>query len=432
MPTPNILFLCLDCLRSDTLQTSRAYTPNLQRLIRQGTLFPTTIAVTTTTSPSIASMLTGLYPHQHGIISLAGYKLNATIQTLPQLLAPKGYHTRALVTGPLTEDLGLSLGFQHYQYREESANLHTNWKQELIRSLQTTPNPWMCFVHIWELHLPRVVPEYFRRKKFGACQYEQALSGIDAQLADVLQNVDLENTIIILCGDHGESIVADNLRKILFWIWKHRSIRSLAQVSGSLLDALRKYVPFGPLDHYRTGFHGEMEGHGFHVYDYLVKVPLLLVGPEIPENLVIAKQISQVDITPTLLDMIKSCDQNQSPETGRSLIPLIQNPQTESWKELAYVRACGKVLLDKQNWLTGLRTPKWKYACAYTDPREKEQLYDLERDPLELKNVAHRYPDIVENFRRSIENITRAETYNLMTDTEQQQVQNKLQDLGYL
>ena len=70
----NLLIIVLDCLRSDAVFSDdrSTYTPNLDRLCALGRTYPNTITSATYTTPSFASLLTGLYPSAHGVRSLGG------------------------------------------------------------------------------------------------------------------------------------------------------------------------------------------------------------------------------------------------------------------------------------------------------------------------------------------------------------------------
>lgn len=434
MQKPNILLICIDCLRADKIFNSKAHIPNLRKLLTKGTAFTNAITVATTTSPSIASLLTGKYPSQHGIQSLVGYKLNPSIETLPQILVEKGYDTCAMVTGPLSEDLGCHRGFKDYRYRKKGENIHTDWKNELLAKLDGfTSQPWMLFLHLWELHDPRVVPNKFNHSKYGNSPYERALAGVDFQLGSILEQIDLNNTIVIILGDHGESIAEDTTKKVLVKLWKNRRTRSAAQAMGKAIDYTRKFIPFGTFDHYSPGFHGQFEGHGFHIYDFLVKVPVLLVGNGLfPENLKIHKQISLVDIMPTLSEIVGRACPSHGPEQGRDLLPLISKPESHEWEEIAYMQACGIVLCDHNNWLIGLRTPKWKFIRPYIGTNHGEELYDLEHDPLELRNIAKKHRSLATKFNALLETMLESETSSAMTADETKSLSNKLKDLGYL
>ena len=67
----------VDCMRADTLTDRQRYphVPNIDALMARSTSFTEMITAATTTTPSVATLLTGRYPAEHGVRSLLGYKL---------------------------------------------------------------------------------------------------------------------------------------------------------------------------------------------------------------------------------------------------------------------------------------------------------------------------------------------------------------------
>lgn len=148
-------------------------------------------------------------------------------------------------------------------------------------------------------------------------------------------------------------------------------------------------------------------GHGFHVYDYLIRVPLIFVGKDIfPEDNWISDQVRQVDISPTIVEAF-GLKQKNSKIHGRSLIPLIKGHKLAEVP--AYSEACGSVLRDKTRWLAGIRTPKFKYVIAPYTNNIHDLLYDLENDPNEKKNIVAKRPEIVREMRQKLQEIRKAD-----------------------
>src|SRR5262249_56334607 len=83
IPNQNVLLVTIDTLRADALGSygGRAATPALDRLAREGVRFDFAHAHAVLTLPSHASILTGLYPYQHGIRDNSGYRLPRDTRT---------------------------------------------------------------------------------------------------------------------------------------------------------------------------------------------------------------------------------------------------------------------------------------------------------------------------------------------------------------
>src|SRR5262245_36897619 len=113
MLRPNILFLLIDCLRADAVtgEARGSNTPTLDRLVCAGVACTQAVSSASSTTPCVASLLTGTYSFVHGIRSIFGLKMNAAVPSLVEALRADGYHTVAEVSGPLFPETGLDRGF---------------------------------------------------------------------------------------------------------------------------------------------------------------------------------------------------------------------------------------------------------------------------------------------------------------------------------
>jgi arylsulfatase A-like enzyme/GT2 family glycosyltransferase len=125
---PNILLIGSDTLRADRLGAlgyHRALTPNIDAVAAQGVLFANCYVPCARTAPSLVSMLTGTWPHTHGIRDnfVADEHTRLKVDTLPQLLKSKGYRTAAF-SDWCGGDMGkFSFGFDHTDLPEDQWNL---------------------------------------------------------------------------------------------------------------------------------------------------------------------------------------------------------------------------------------------------------------------------------------------------------------------
>jgi arylsulfatase A-like enzyme/GT2 family glycosyltransferase len=126
--SPNILMIGSDTLRADRLGTMgyhRALTPNIDKLAASGTLFSNCYVPCARTAPSLISMLTGTWPHNHGIRDnfVSDDDTRLKVDALPQLLKSRGYRTAAL-SDWCGGDMGkFSLGFEYTDLPEDQWNL---------------------------------------------------------------------------------------------------------------------------------------------------------------------------------------------------------------------------------------------------------------------------------------------------------------------
>ncbi len=382
---PNLLLILIDSLRADYCygEQGSAKAPVLRRLRLQGTSFNQVIAAATSTSPSTGSIMTGLYPFAHGLRDSAGFRLTPDCTTLAEILRQHGYRTYAMVTGgSILPETGLNRGFEEYHTRQRHEHLYSEWRSFLdaqLHRLVQQRERWFFLLHLWEVHVPQYLPSAFNRPEFGKTRYERALSSLDHELDKILKRFDLEQTFVVLHGDHGErfenSIVETAIRKAKFHLlgW--------------------------------TGGRGWYKlNHGYHVYDFLVRVPLLFIGRGVfPAGMQIDAQVRQIDVMPTILEAIGITLDQGVKIHGRSLLPLIRGERMEELPAL--MEACDGAIFDSEDWLRGVRVPPWKYVFAPQNPRIRPELYHLGEDPGESRNLADRHSAIADSLRRTVEEI---------------------------
>ncbi len=418
----NILFIVVDCLGHKFLTgEKRQNYPYLNYLFSEGTYFSQAISVASTTSPSIASMLTGCYPFRHGIMTLSGNRLSHKVPFLPEILKDIGYNTYAEVTGPLWQELGLSRGFDYYICRDKKSYLHSEWGRKLENKffLRYFKEPWFLFLHIFELHQPRqILPEY--NYNLYRTPYEKALRSLDHTLGEIFHDVlDLSKTIVILTGDHGEQVEKNNFDKMF-----------RAQIK-KLYDSLYRFGLFK--EYWLTLYRKLLIGHGFDINETLVRVPLLFVDQErLPKDIELNFQVSLVDILPTLLSLLGS---KETLEIDGEQILFDKDIGTVNSEHVAYMQASGIVLPDPSRCIEGIRYRGMKYIkYMHGLSNCKEWLYNIKDDHKEktpindkekLKMMRMKLETIKTPFEKTDEALT-------MSQKEIIEVSKRLKDLGYM
>lgn len=413
MSLPNILFLLVDCLRADAVlgEDRGARTPTLDRLVRSGFAFTQAVASASSTTPCVASLLTGTYSFVHGIRSIFGLKLTPTVDSLVETFRSQGYHTYAEVSGPLFPETALDRGFDSYQFREAAAYLSSPWGADLRQRLRdgAFKPPWFLFLHLWELHHHRHILPAFRNRDAGRNRYERALSSLDAELASLVETLP-RDTIVVLHGDHGERVVKTDAQYRLY-----RLIRDL------LGRKTRK-----------------REGHEMDVYEDLIRVPLVFtpLGPidrlPIQPGKRDSQLVRQIDAVVTLLDLVDApLPMNIH---GRSLKPALLH--REQLQLEAYLEAFLRIRSDPQDRRVGWRTTEWKYIYAPQNPRLPEELYFLSDDPRERHNLSVQRTDMTTTLRGRIEALQQGaiapDPGVVMNDEEKAAIEKRLTDLGYM
>src|SRR5258708_5166519 len=372
-PPLNVVLITIDTLRADHIGCygyKQIKTPNIDALAADGARFESAFAVVPVTLPSHTSMLTGTYPMLSGMHDFSGNKLSPLQPTLASVLKQAGYQTVAVIgaAGPDSR-VGLNQGFDfyydHFDFsRLDEANLdemerpgnvvadvalHWLEKDWLAKNSQKKFFLWM---HLYDPHFPYHPPEPYSRE-YSAQPYDGEIAFADEQVGRLLRFLKekgiYQNTMIVLCGDHGESL----------------------------------------------GEHGE-KTHGFFIYNPTMHVPLIIRLPEnrLPENAAPPPPphpVAPLDLLPTVLGAVGV--EIPSQVQGRSLLAELRDHRTERDpnpypdEQAARDRTLyGETFLPRIhfNWseLRGSENTKYHFIDA---PRP--ELYDLAKDPGEVHNL---------------------------------------------
>jgi len=285
---PNLLLVTIDTLRPDRLACYGGPADAgrfLCSLGESGVRFAWAFATAPHTAPSIASVLTGLYPSEHGVRQTAASYLAPGVPTLPALLREAGYATAAFVSNPVLErSRQLDRGFRLYDQRMPRRELNRPGFVErdarattdaaLAWAQMSAAEPWFLWVHFQDPHGPYAPPDAppARDAPGGTPlpvleQDESGFGGIPAYLEEI-------------------RYLDDHLRRL---------------VEG--LDRLGS-----PPAVLATADHGEAFGedgfffaHGHSVGLDQVHVPMLWRPAASTPPRVVARAVSLVDVAPTLL-----------------------------------------------------------------------------------------------------------------------------------
>jgi arylsulfatase A-like enzyme len=177
------------------------------------------------------------------------------------------------------------------------------------------------------------------------------------------------------------------------------------------------------------------QGHGYHLYEPLIRVPLIFAGGDFPKSRVIDDLVAQVDIAPTVLDLLGLLKNFHVHFDGMSLIPLIN--EGKRMERTLYIGPAGIFDTSPDNrstWIEGLRTSKWKYISMYNKSIPLE-LYDLEKDPSESTNLIEEENEIVLKFKKELQAIKEKRVslkFFKMSKEEEEEIKERLRALGYI
>jgi len=241
---PSILLVTLDTTRADAVGPSArgVETPAFNALAARGRLFSRAYATVPETLPSHASMMTGLYPAGHGLHENAR-TLDPALPLLAERLQSAGYETAAFVSSfVLARRFGLGRGFEIYDDVEQAERTARETTDRAIEHLErAAQKPRLLWVHYFDAHAPYAPPEPFR-SRYAKNPYLGEVAEVDQQLGRLVEA--FERTAkgpiaILVAGDHGEGL----------------------------------------------GDHGESQ-HGNLAYESTMRVPFVLVGPDVPTGVV--------------------------------------------------------------------------------------------------------------------------------------------------
>ncbi len=393
----NVLLITLDTTRADRLACygyRRGATPRLDALASTGVRFDHAVTTAPVTLPAHCSILTGLYPPNHGVRNNAEFRLGETNVTLAEVLRDRGYETAAFIASfVLDARFGLNQGFDHYDDRMPVPERGFGQDQERSASAITDAaigwlerreagKPFFAWVHYYDPHAPYLPHE----PRFNRAPYDGEIAFMDAQFGRFVDAVDAhslrDNTLIIVVGDHGESL----------------------------------------------GEHSE-SGHSRLIYDAVMRVPLIVSCPPIVEREVVGDvTVCVTDIFPTVLELLGI--EPDTPSDGVSLLDARDHPDRSIYME-------GMVTYLDNGWapLFGMRDRFRKVIQA-----PQPEYYDLSEDPGELDNLygklaktaAARYARLESELSELLTDWPTPEEVAGAGETLDQETIDRLASLGYM
>ncbi len=336
-----VVLITIDTLRADALGFAgnpSVETPALDRLAAAGRVFEHAHVHSVTTLPSHASLLTGLYPTEHGARRNGATTFDATVPTLASRLSAAGFRTAAFVSAfPLDRRFGLDRGFELYDDEFGAVSGGLLYAERAGDQAVTEALRWwrsragerrFLWLHLFEPHAPYDPPEPFATR-YAADPYLGEVAAVDSYLQPFLSELEKSagDTLVIFTSDHGEA----------------------------------------------RGEHGEAS-HGLFAYEATLKVPLVLwgVGVEPARD---RRPARLIDVFPTVLERLDL--ELPAGLPGSSLLAPAGAQPSSYFEALSAYYDYGWAPLRGQ--LRG--------GFKYLDLPLPE-LYDLAVDPRELSNLA--------------------------------------------
>ncbi len=396
----NFILISVDTLRADRLGCygfTRIETPTIDSFARRGVKFDRCIATTPLTLPSHTSLLTGTLPLFHGVRDNGGFVVPAELRTLAEVFKEKGYATAAFVGAyVLDSKWGLNQGFDYYFDRFdlskfEKISLATVQRpaneviDEALKWLdQKKYGKFFVWIHLYDPHTPYEPPSPFDAQ-YPDHPYLGEIAFTDSQLSRLWKYLEdsnlLDNLCLVFTSDHGESL----------------------------------------------GQHQEAT-HGFFVYQEAIHVPLIFLTPhEKFRGISVGRVVSLVDVMPTMLEMAGF--PIPSEVQGESLLPCFFQPSQEA-EAYAYSETFYPRFHFGWSELRSFQNRKFKLILA-----PESELYDLEKDPKELRNLALTERKLLVDLEREASKFIAAASqnaYELDYRKIDEETREKLAALGYV
>jgi len=222
---PNVVVITIDTLRPDHLGCygyKHIRTPNIDELAAHGIRFERAYTSVPVTLPSHTVIFTGTYPIYSGMHDFAANKLNPTQPTLASVLKEHGYVTGAVVASAVLDSrFGLNHGFDFYYDHFDFSRLQEANIDEMERPGNVVADvtlDWLSknyqkkfflWMHLYDPHYPYRPPAPYS-EEYKDRLYDGEIAFADAQVGRLIRFLKeknlYRNTLIVLAGDHGESL----------------------------------------------------------------------------------------------------------------------------------------------------------------------------------------------------------------------------------
>jgi N-acetylglucosamine-6-sulfatase len=423
---PNVLFILCDDLRPDALGcygSAHVKTPHIDRLAREGVLFANAFCTTSLCSPSRASLLTGLYAHKHGVRDNFT-ELSPQLPQWPAILQKSGYASAYVGKWHMGEDNDAPRpGFDYFvTHKGQGKYFDTEWnlngqRREVIKGYYTTIVTDLALDWLkqqdaakpWSLCIGHKAPHSFYTPEE---KYAHAFDDVRVPYPDTAFALDgkpewIKQRLSTWHGIYGPLFewrkkfpdsrpeAVKDFENMVHGYWG--TVLSVDDSVGRMREYLEKS---GQLD--RTiivflGDNGLLEGeHGMvdkrTMHEPSIRIPQIARFPALAQGKVEVKQVLTCDMAPSLLEL---CGAQPIANTdGKSWVKLVREGDP-AWRTAWFYEYNYEKQFPYTPNIRGVRTDRWKYIryphgpkLDSTPDKHLAELYDLQADPQERKNLA--------------------------------------------
>ncbi len=368
----NVIVYLVDTLRADHVGCygyGRPVSPRIDAFARHATLFRHTVAQSSWTRPSTATILTGLLPRTHGLHKRR-HALSRQAVTLAEALRDHGFRTAGFATnGNVARSFGFAQGFDTYKLLRRRHHSAPDVNVQAAEWLDGWDGraPFFLYLHTVEPHAPYSPPLAFRQRfapgvPDGLTQMRQVKRLHEGKLAPtpeirrgLLALYDAE----IAANDAAFGALLDLL--VRRGLWQDTLIVFISDHGEEFLD------------------HGGWE-HGKTLHSEMLDVPLIIRIPGLGNGKIVERQAQQVDVMPTILTALGL--PVPAAVEGRSLLPWIRGDGAPGEEEEAFS------WLDEFGFRgASVTTPAWRFIESRASTLERT-LFDRRTDPGERRDLA--------------------------------------------
>ena len=377
---PNIVVYVMDAMRADHLQPygyPRDTSPRIAEFARQAITFERAFAHSVWTKPSVASLITGLLPHEHGAMYDTA-QMSPDVSTLAERLSRLGYtclayqandnadYRRGYALYRGQKDL---IGLTHWRGSDSSRLIYDRIKADVDRLRE----PFFLFIQSVDPHYPYGSPDKADRSFVQGNPLDgEPVTAVfhrwQARMTDETEAHRLETSYLIGLYDSG--------------------IRHNDRWFGALIELLQARGVYDRTAMLLTADHGEAfrdhgyeQGHGA-FFQHTLRVPLILKLPGPRQGRRSSVPVQHLDVVPTALALAGARDPSLS---GTSLLASLAEAPSPP-RTLYAVHGRDRVIHRFST--EGRAVVSWPYKLIQADVwRPLFQLYDLETDPDEHRNL---------------------------------------------
>jgi len=399
-PRPNILWITCEDIgpHLGAYGDKYANTPNLDRLATRGVIYRNAWSTAPVCAPARTAIISGMYPTCTGSEHMRSMtRLPAGMKMYPQYLREAGYYA----TNNSKEDYNLekpgavwdeSSAKAHWRNRKPGQPFFAIFNFTITHESQIRSRPHTLVHDPAKVRLPAYHPDTPEVRHDWA-QYHDNITTMDRQAGEVLRQLEqdgfADNTIIFFYGDHGSGMPRnkrwpyDSGLHVPLIVHIPESYRRLAPkdfVPGGQTDRLVGFVDLAPTVLSLAGIQppAHMQGHSF-LGEFQ--------APEQPYAFGFRGRMDErYDMVRSVRDKRYIYIRNYMPHKvyGQYIAYMFETPTTRTWKDL----------YDKGK----LAPPKTRFW----ETKPPEELYDLEKDPDEVNNLANSagHQAVLERFRK--------------------------------